>query len=333
MKIKMLFLLSLLAAAVACDTSKEGGKVPSYTDEPSYPEAFASMQHVIAEGVDYDITNVEELLSSNYWQLDAVLGYNQDFTKVTSVVRDFAECSNREDDSQIYGFGRETVVCYDIDSKDGTVIQENGEWSYAPRTLTMTVSIPSFDDNNAIDMEFTLLSLTTESAVLEWTSQEGAYRASLRPSMSLTDLLHRSATIVAEKILVQCGEFNDEVFVDGLIGMWKVDSQLCYDSSWQYVEQAHLLLGFWYAVGGAAPSFEFAADGTGAMHSISTAEPPFEEYVLPFNWVYNSDTDMLAISGESVNLTYHISGYSGLYIVADSESEVNGNLRQILKRK
>ena len=64
------------------------------------------MEQLVNIGVDYDVTAVDELFveGEDYWQLDAVLGYNDDYTKVESVHRDFANMEGRDDDDLIFAF-------------------------------------------------------------------------------------------------------------------------------------------------------------------------------------------------------------------------------------
>ena len=142
------------------------------------------MQGIIDEGVEYDVANVSELLSGTYWQLDAVLGYNDDYTRVENVYRDFAVVEAREDDDLIFAFCSNGVIhCSDINAEDGTIVEQVGDWNYNGRTLELVISVLEFGDNITMEFRAKLLSLTPESAVLEWSGNDGqALRASLRPA-------------------------------------------------------------------------------------------------------------------------------------------------------
>lgn len=329
MKPKFLYFCIAVLAFVACEKNTNETPVSDGLNE-----AYNAMQQLINDGVDYDITNVEEAIVSvvPYWQLDAVLGYNDDFTRVETIYRDFADVSGRGEDTRIYGFTSDAILCYDIDSEDNTIIREVGSWSFEPRSLMLSLYIPQFGSVDAIDMECVLLSITDESMVLEWVNADGAMRASLRPAMSYDTLFHKSVTMFVDEIMSECQHNDSEAIVNGLSGEWVVDSLLFYDQEWQNVEQAHLFCGVWYAAGGSSSRYTFEDDGTGVHYSMLTP-PQSGEVATNFEWRYDADNGVLTLCYDEYNDVLPITGYSGEYIVSDKKTNTGNNCRTIFKRK
>ncbi len=333
MKRERLFIALLLLALAACSKPQETPGVEKYLDQ------YNTMQQLVDAGVDYDITKVEELLveQAEFWQLDAVLGYDANYTKVERVYRDFADSEGRGDDDFVLRFGGEdTVFCCDLDSVNGTIDEQQGGWSYNARTLMLTLNIPEFGDNVEVNFEAMLLSLTAESMVLEWSDEGKAKRASLRRGMTYYDLCVRSANVIAQNIMAQCRDFDAEALVQGLPGTWSLDSKFAYDENRESVEDLLMLLGVQYAEGGFAPQFVFEQGGVGAILSTNSV-PPFEDTVVNFEWRYDAESGNLVlecVEGDAeYTKEYFVAGYSDEYLVLDYKSLTGVNMRDVYKRE
>lgn len=338
MKTKVFIFFALVFAAVSCNYEEfqPVGKTPAADQNlfSAYHEAYSAMQQLIGQGAGYDITDVETLIAGKegYWQLDAVLGYDSGFQSVRSVYRDFAAAGGQNYEEPVCAFGSQNrIFSYDISSDDGRIVEQTGSWSFDPRTLRLSVSVPGFGGNAAVESEFTLLSLSDVAIVLEWMADDGeAMRASLRPA-SLNDMKLSGINIAVDKFMTECCGFSSEELEQGLIGSWVMDSYLVYDESWQKVVKPYMVMGESYGEGTSCFSYTFADDGTGMVyveHNDSFENP--DTYV--FDWRYDSEKIKLVLSGELFNVNYAVSGYCGEYVVLDNVP-VDENIRLIFRRK
>ena len=327
-----IFILALsIMVATSC-------RKPEYENprDLQYDDRLSAMEQLVNIGVDYDVTAVDELFveGEDYWQLDAVLGYNDDYTKVESVHRDFANMEGRDDDDLIFAFYKTGVVnCRDIYSADGTIVEQHGSWSYNARTLELAISVPEFGDNIAMEFKTVLLSLTPESAVLEWRADDGeALRASLRPA-SYQKHQERSANIIATNIMSECSNYDTENIEQGVAGEWRLYCDFAYDDQWQRVDSAYVIFGVHYVAGASYPQYVFNDDGTGS-YSQNSILPPFEPIVVTFKWNYNEENSCLELNCEESVKTYFVSGYCDEYIIFDinGNSPTSKNHRLVYKR-
>ena len=327
MNSKVLILSCLLLMATACESGDE--LVPQ-----GFVQEYKIMQGIIDEGVEYDVANVSELLSGTYWQLDAVLGYNDDYTRVESVYRDFAVVEAREDDDLIFAFrSNGSIHCCDINSVDGVIIEQVGSWSYNARPMEFVISIPEFGDNITMEFKSTLLSLTPESAVLEWRGNDGeALRASLRPA-SYDEHQKKSVNIIAAKIVSKCSNYTAKEIEQGLPGEWELYCDFAYDNDWQSVEDAFVVLGIHYAAGASYPKYIFEDGGTGYYSQRSTL-PPFETAEVAFEWYYNAESGCLELNCEGGYKIYIVSGYCNEYLIfnINGSGTANKNHKFVYKR-
>ncbi len=326
MKAKVLLLWVLAFAVASCDDSSQ-----EVTGQKGMQEAYLAMQELVAQGDGYDVTNVAELIfgDSGYWQLDAVLAYDKDFKEVETVYRDFAKGEKQRGEEPIVAFSKDgRLISYEMDLTDWSIKKQVGSWSFAPRTLALSLTIPNAMGNE--EAEYTLLALTGSSMVLEWRSDKGeAMRASLRPA-SLSDMQLRSAEGVIDTLMATCKDFAPEAPLQGLPGEWCEDSDLEYDQDWQHVVRVHELMGVAYSEGGVFVRYHFEADGQGSTY-FAPVDPSMEPETTLFEWSYNENSGELLLSG-SLNATYFVSGYNGDYVVLDRQS-ADKNLRLILKRR
>lgn len=329
MKRKILFLLILFVAAMSCGKPTQDNPMAS-----QYAERGEVMQHLIDAGVDYDVTAVGELFleGADYWQLDAILGYDAGYTKVERIYRDFANSEFRDDDDLIFAFCSNGVIhCSDINAEDGTIVEQVGDWSYNGRTLELVISVQEFGDNITMEFRAKLLSLTPESAVLEWSGNDGeALRASLRPA-SYDEHQKKSVNIIAANIASKCSNYTAKEIEQGLPGEWGLYCDFIYDNAWQSVVAAQVVFGTHYVAGASYPQYMFEEDKTGSYSQRSTL-PPFETAEVAFEWNYNAESGCLELNGEGVKKVFVVSGYCDEYIIFDVNSSVDENQRLVYNR-
>lgn len=331
MKRKILFLLVLFVAAMSCGKPTQDNPMAS-----QYAERCEVMQHLIDAGVDYDVTAVGELFleGADYWQLDAILGYDAGYTKVERIYRDFANSEFRDDDDLIFAFCSNGVIhCSDINAEDGTIVEQVGDWSYNGRTLELVISVQEFGDNITMEFRAKLLSLTPESAVLEWSGNDGeALRASLRPA-SYDEHQKKSVNIIAAKIVSKCSNYTAKEIEQGLPGEWELYCDFAYDNDWQSVEDAFVVLGIHYAAGASYPKYIFEDGGTGYYSQRSTL-PPFETAEVAFEWNYNAESGCLELNCEGGYKIYIVSGYCNEYLIfnINGSGPANKNHKLVYKR-
>lgn len=327
MRVKFLQLFVLSFAIVGCDDSSQ--EVQGKKDGQ---EAYVSMQQLIEQGGGYDIANVSELIvgDSGYWQLDAVLGYDENFKSVETVYRDFTKAGEQQANEPIFAFcvdGR--VLCYEIDQSEWRIKEQVGSWDFAPRTLVFRLAIPNVGNNE--EKTFTLLALTGSAIVLEWISSTGeAMRLSLR-SASLRDMQLRSANGAINALMATSLDFDSEELVQGLPGEWVEDSYLEYDQEWEHIIEPYKIMGVAYCEGGGLCQYLFEAGGKGSKLFVSIDPSMMPETTL-FEWRYDRNSEELLLQGDEFNASYFVSGYNGNYITLDQES-AGRNFRLILKHR
>lgn len=330
MRTKLLFTVAVVLMFASCEKQTK-----ERVNGEDYSAQFAAMQQLVERGMEYDITTVAQQIggTTGYWQVDAVLGYNADFSQVVTVYRNFADIGGEEPQGPIVQFGANSqIVCYDLGEADGRIVEQRGEWNYEPRGLVLALYIPQFDDNNAVDLECKLLSLSPNAIVLEWVADGGeALRASLIPA-SMSKLRIDEANCVAEILMAACRDFDKESFAEALPGTWTIDSELEYDDEWQrVVGEPYLLMGEAYGEGGAKAQYLFEAEGEG-VRNVQSEILGSESSVKDFTWTYDVANSSLTLTGDEYNAEYIVSGYNDDYVVLDYNN-MGMNIRMVLKRK
>ena len=325
MRIKMFLVLGAIVATISCEAFTKQETV----NNAEYNAQYTAMQQLIDGGVEYDVTNVESLINGDveFWQFDTVLNYNSGFNAVTGVFCTY----NDDNDTPIYRFADNgTVVGYDLNAESGRIAEQSGSWNFEPRTQQLSIELQAFNGNEAIDLQCKLLALSNSAMVLEWVTDEGkAMRASLLPASYLEMEFVEINNIVSE-LLDSCKDYNEEVLVEGLVGVWSDDSELIYDSEWNKVTRVNLLLGECYVEGFGYSIYTFTADGEGSQY-YEPENPTISPMTIPFTWSYDDTTNMLKLTGEMLNSEYIVSGFSNEYLVIDS-TNTDENVRTILKR-
>ena len=326
MNAKLFLILGAMVAAVSCEICTK----PEADNNAKYNAEYTAMQQLIDSGAEYDITNVEQLINGDvdYWQFNRVLNYNKDFKAVTAVVCNY----NEENDTPIYRFAATgEVFGYDLNDESGRIVKQSGSWSFEPRTQQLSIVLPAFSGNEALDLQCKLLALSNSAIVLEWVTDEGkALRASLQPASYSEMELVETNNIVAE-LLEGCKEYDTEALINGIVGAWIENSELVYDSEWNKVVRANYLLGLSYVEGVVYSTYTFTADGNGTQY-YEPEEPGLSPQTISLTWSYDNETNKLKLTGEMINAEYVVSGYSNEYLVLDS-SDADANVRTILKRK
>ena len=330
MKAKILLGVLLCVGMLACEKQEAAG-TSAQNSSKEYQEVYDAMQQIIDKGAEYDITNVDALIveGTGFWQLDALLGYTADYSAVTTIHRDFRGSGDINFEEPICAFGSDNrLLCYVINAEDGRIVEQQGSWSYEPRTMTISVEVAAYGANAAVAQECKLLSLSNDSLVFEWVSNEGeALRASLTPA-SLEEMKLEEVGNIVEELMEGHTEYSFCLVQSTLGGVWEVDSYLTYDDEWKRVTKVHKLMGVSYDEGGAYVRYTLRNDATGTEY-VEFQEPGREPETKEFRVWY--DGGILKFTGEELNVEYVLSACAFEYLVLDRESG-DSNIRTILKR-
>lgn len=136
---------------------------------------------------------------------------------------------------------------------------------------------------------------------------------------------------IIEYLLEGCVDFDAEMVVAGLPGVWHRDSYLIYNENWTKITTPIKVAGEDYMEGMATEEYTFAVDGSGEC-CIMPEDPTIEPFAEVFEWTVDAECGKLALSGDC-NVEWTVSGYSNEYIVLDMTDGDNKNYRTILKRK
>lgn len=322
----------LCLAVVACENSSP--RLP--IDNQIYQETYDRVQQLIEEGGSYDVTNVATLLNDGNdcgWQLDAMVVYDSDFKNVTDIYDDFDENYEYDSNTPIYVFGVDSKMwSYDIDKVNGTIFSEVGTWNFNPRTFKLTISIPKYADNSAIDLECTLCSICSDAIVLEWLSEDsGAIRVVLH-AVKFQEMKLLSVNIAIANLIEECYDFDAEEMINGIQGEWTLDSTLIYNEDWTKIIEPLKVMGTDCVEGLGYVTYVFNNEYM-EMHSFNSAEPDTEPEITKYTWIYNTATRKLILVGDNSNLEYIVSGFSRNYLILDYVMNNGRNLRTILKCK
>ena len=331
MKAKILLGVLLCVGMLACEKQEAGTSAQNSSKE--YQEVYDAMQQIIDKGAEYDITNVDALIveGTGFWQLDALLGYTADYSAVTTIHRDFRGSGDINFEEPICAFGSDNrLLCYVINAEDGRIVEQQGSWSYEPRTMTISVEVAAYGANAAVAQECKLISMSNDSLVLEWVSDGGeALRASLAPA-SLQEMKLEEVNNIVEEFVDDCSKYDQEIIMSGMPGEWEVDSYMTYDDEWKRVTKVHKLMGVSYDEGGAYVRYTLRNDATGTEH-VEFQEPGREPETRAFSWLYDCENGTLQFVGEQMNVEYNVLCGNDDYVVLDRESG-DDNIRTILKR-
>ena len=332
MKAKILLGVLLCVGMLACEKQEAAG-TSAQNSSKEYQEVYDAMQQIIDKGAEYDITNVDALIveGTGFWQLDALLGYTADYSAVTTIHRDFRGSGDINFEEPICAFGSDNrLLCYAINAEDGRIIEQQGSWSYEPRTMTISVEVAAYGANAAVAQECKLISMSNDSLVFEWVSDGGeALRASLTPA-SLEEMKLEEAGNIVEEFVDDCSKYDHENIMSGMPGEWEVDSYMTYDDEWKRVTNVHKLMGVSYDEGGAYVRYTLRNDATGTEY-VEFQEPGREPETRAFSWLYDCENGTLQFVGEQMNVEYNVLCGNDDYVVLDRESG-DSNIRTILKR-
>jgi hypothetical protein len=156
--------------------------------------------------------------------------------------------------------------------------------------------------------------------------------------------LHKHEKAI-EKLLNQCKDFDDTKLSQNLVGKWKTDTEVRYDSeardnlfSWCMVMGEYNI----DIAGWGATTYEFTADGKGLYH-VFVCYPFADDTPKPFEWSYDIESDMLTLSfNDGGNYQMKVIGFNGEYLAVDRtdhlydwyvEKDIYYYMRMIFKRQ
>lgn len=137
-----------------------------------------------------------------------------------------------------------------------------------------------------------------------------------------------------ENIVAQCQNFDHTAFAQELPGVWRLDTDVCYDENWEKITDWCLVVGQYNndCIGWRGTTYTFTADGKGSM-APWLYFPNEDDTPLIFDWSYDIDNNKLVFSGD-LTTQKRVSGFNGEYLVFDYYDAVNEkNVRKIYKRQ
>ena len=142
--------------------------------------------------------------------------------------------------------------------------------------------------------------------------------------------------IAIDNLMAQCKNFDAEMLIQGLPGVWEINSLVTYNADWSTIDQPHLVMGKTNAVGIPAEiKYTFTEDGKGLYCVVPVPFPDANPSTTPFNWRYNADNHKLIMTWETgIEIQRTVSGFNSEYIVLDYvDDSTKQNIREILKKK
>lgn len=293
---KRLFLLVAMLGLVcgSCDKNKDEAPNNGGVYDQTLAEATLAIDQLIAEGKDFV---AEEVSWTADWYLDALMEYNEDFTKVTKI------CSalGGEPWSEIYepvlnvygNYVKRIALTEEFTIDDS----QRGVFDYYYRIKTIYIDMPATEDYEEVAFEAKVMAVTSDYVVLEWTANEVNYRGVVKP-VDLRIMERRSAELQVERVIAEMGEFDKSKAEELILGKWVGETQLCYeDATYQRVHSVQALFGMPYMVPQAplCDKYTFSAESVEVIRN-SYVEPDSEPVTYNFDWSYEAETANLTIS-------------------------------------
>ena len=147
--------------------------------------------------------------------------------------------------------------------------------------------------------------------------------------------------ITVENLISKCQDFDAESFIQGLPGVWQIDSEIYYCDNWQKITSINMFMGSGFAYN---QSYSFSSDGKGFFYIPENIFYAVEEMLNHFVWSYDAEKKELIINYENSESVYvnKVTGFNGEYLVIDGISSIytpskdkweHFNCRQIYKRE
>jgi hypothetical protein len=291
MKKVLFMMLTLAMVGVACE--KEHGGENNDVSNKELNEATAMMSELINQGSGFDAETID---LKGFWYLDALMGYNSDFSKVKEIFSQIGGDPWQEQIEPVVQIRGEEVARWELVSGNDLQVTQSGSIEYYSRAALFYINLSSSQSHASLTIDGKILAYTDDSIVVEWQSNNNYYRALLK-RIDESVMIFKEASLKLDAMLQEAGELNREAVESLLVGTWVGDTRLEYDENYEaicFVDELCGLTG-WTPN---PPRFEGAytvnADGTMSM-SFETNQEPFETVKYNYTWSYASDTNTLTV--------------------------------------
>ena len=296
-------------------------------------DAYNSMAALIEEGDEYDITDIKGVLygKSGYWRVEAIVKYNEEYTMATAIIDNFDDGLWSDSQEPVIQFvSSPKLIAHTLSESEGFITTEEGEWSFAPRTLGLTVSYPTFEGNEALNINGTLVAASNKALVIDYLSPEGEALRAAYASVDYKDVYIAEANEAVPITLAKYGNYDTERASEWIAGEWIPYTELVYDADWQrVVKQPAYFYGECRVDGGGATLYTFNADGSGTKY-ITANDPSTDPITYNLSWIFDKTNKSLTISGD-VNKEFKVVGAADDLLILDHTLR-GENVRSMLKR-
>lgn len=115
-------------------------------------------------------------------------------------------------------------------------------------------------------------------------------------------------------VMAQCENWDAETLIQGLVGVWEVDSIYQYDEEWNKIVDIPIYDGDCQYLRTGYETFTFTADGKGNNCMIKVG--PYDPEVYHFSWNYDAENRTLTLDGE-YNSQWKVVGFNNEYFIID----------------
>lgn len=292
---KGLILIFLALSFVCGSCNKEDNNIVA-TNDYSLVEATIAISDIIDLGAEYD---ADAIRWGHCWYLDALLKYNEDYSKVVEILSDIGGKPWAEDLEPVVCITKDKVSRYALTEGGDVVVEQDGDLEFYPRVSKLFVDWKAEDGSVVETFEANFLAYTDDSFVVEWQSEGENFRA-LFKMIEYQVLKNRGADIKVDRWVAQAGEFDAKSVEERIIGEWHGSVRLEYDDCYTEVCRIHQMPGEMYWVPYAprfGGSYTFLEDGTIAYEvSYFDDETGIDEVVTYHqSWSYDAENNKMTI--------------------------------------
>ena len=290
-------MFAICMAFAACE--KEHGGEKNDVSNKELNEATAIMSELINQGSGFDAETID---LKGFWYLDALMGYNSDFSKVKEIFSQIGGDPWQEQIEPVVQIRGEEVARWELVSGNDLQVTQSGSIEYYSRAALFYINLSSSQSHASLSIDGKILAYTDDSIVVEWQSNDNYYRALLK-RIDESVMTFKEASLKLDAMLQEAGELNREAVESLLVGTWIGDTRLEYDENYEAICFVHELCGLtgWTPN---PPRFEGAytvnADGTMSM-SFETEFPPFETVTYNQTWSYDKESNTLTVVDHRAN--------------------------------
>lgn len=278
----------------SCDKNNDEAPNNGGVYDQTLTEATLAIDQLIAEGKDFV---AEEVSWTADWYLDALMEYNEDFTKVTKICSALGGEPWSEVYEPVVEIYKDKVTRIVMAQDYALVKPQSGVFEYYSRTKTIYVDMQAVEGYAAVAIEAKVLAVKDDYVVLEWTANEVNYRGVVKP-VDLRIMERRSAELQVERVIAEMGEFDKSKAEELILGKWVGETWLeCEDDTYQRVSRVGALFGMPYLEPQAplCDKYTFSAESVEVIRN-SYVEPDSEPVTYNFDWSYEAETANLTIS-------------------------------------